>query len=332
MSRGRKLLPAMEFSTAGMSTRSRTFSPRAMIRWASASAVAAPPMSFFMLSMPLSGLMSSPPVSKHTPLPTSVTRGWLASPHVMSSSRGAAAASAARPTAWISGKFLRNRSPPTMALNAAPWRAASLRAASSSCAGPMSFAGVLMRSRASVTASTMMFQFVAIELLRQIEPDVARFGFAIARETVSAERKCQRRQPRVVRLVGEAIDAVRQKLRQAAGKKQVPYGFVRGLDAEQNAAEAIVARQQQMPPGFRLETGAPSQRRAPSASSRVAHRRIGFGRDEPDRNRVGGSGSGENRSHRDWRVRLTASRSFSHTARAPWRPRARSSDRPRRRP
>ena len=35
-------------------------------------------MSFFMSSMPLAGLMSSPPVSKHTPLPTSVTLGSLA--------------------------------------------------------------------------------------------------------------------------------------------------------------------------------------------------------------------------------------------------------------
>ncbi len=47
----------MEFSTAGISTRSRTFSPPAMTMWASASAVAAPPMSFFMLSMPASGLI-----------------------------------------------------------------------------------------------------------------------------------------------------------------------------------------------------------------------------------------------------------------------------------
>ena len=39
-----------------MSTRSRTFSLRAMIMCASASAVAAPPMSFFILSMPAVGL------------------------------------------------------------------------------------------------------------------------------------------------------------------------------------------------------------------------------------------------------------------------------------
>ena len=42
---------------------------------ASASAAAAPPMSFFMISMALAGLMSRPPVSKQMPLPTSVTRG-----------------------------------------------------------------------------------------------------------------------------------------------------------------------------------------------------------------------------------------------------------------
>ena len=46
-----------------------------MIAWPSPSMIAAPAMSFFMLSMPEAGLRSSPPVSKHTPLPTSVTLG-----------------------------------------------------------------------------------------------------------------------------------------------------------------------------------------------------------------------------------------------------------------
>ena len=75
MSRGRKAAPEIEFSTAGIKTRSRKRSLRDMIICASASAVAAPPMSFFMLSMEDSGLMSSPPESKQTPLPMSVTRG-----------------------------------------------------------------------------------------------------------------------------------------------------------------------------------------------------------------------------------------------------------------
>ena len=62
-------------------------------------------MSFFMISMALSGLRSSPPVSKHTPLPTSVIFGLFALPQRSSIRRGARFASAARPTAWISGKF-----------------------------------------------------------------------------------------------------------------------------------------------------------------------------------------------------------------------------------
>ncbi len=60
-----------------------------MIMCASARTLAAPPMSFFMISMPASGLMSSPPVSKHTPLPTSVTFGCFGLPQVKSISRGA---------------------------------------------------------------------------------------------------------------------------------------------------------------------------------------------------------------------------------------------------
>ena len=39
-----------------------------------ANAVAAPPMSFFMLSIVDSDLMSRPPVSKQTPLPTKTSR------------------------------------------------------------------------------------------------------------------------------------------------------------------------------------------------------------------------------------------------------------------
>jgi hypothetical protein len=68
--------------------------------------------------MALSGLMSRPPESKQTPLPTSVTFGAFASPQVRSISRGAPAA--ARPTAWIKGKFFASRSSPMMALTLAP--------------------------------------------------------------------------------------------------------------------------------------------------------------------------------------------------------------------
>ena len=94
-------LPATEFSTQGSSTRSRTLRPARMIAWPSPSMIAAPAMSFFMLSMLAAGFRSSPPVSKHTPLPTSVTLGPFSSPQMMSTSRGARVL--ARPTAWIVG-------------------------------------------------------------------------------------------------------------------------------------------------------------------------------------------------------------------------------------
>jgi hypothetical protein len=117
-SRGRKAAPEIAFSTAGMSTLSRTLSLRSMIMCASASTLAAPPMSFFISNIALSGLMSRPPESKQTPFPTSVTRGRSASPHCSSMSRGAA--TDARPTAWISGKFSASKFSPTMALIFAP--------------------------------------------------------------------------------------------------------------------------------------------------------------------------------------------------------------------
>ena len=54
MSSGRNAEPEMEFSTAGIKTRSDTFSLRSMIMCASASTLAAPPMSFFMISIAVS--------------------------------------------------------------------------------------------------------------------------------------------------------------------------------------------------------------------------------------------------------------------------------------
>ena len=101
---GRKALPPMLFSTAGISRRRRTGKRQRHDHRASASITAAPPMSFFISSMLLDGLMSSPPVSKHTPLPTSVSFGAAGSPQVRSIRRGARAL--ARPTAWTAGIVL----------------------------------------------------------------------------------------------------------------------------------------------------------------------------------------------------------------------------------
>ena len=140
---GRIALPLIAFSTAGTSTRSLTFSSNAMIICASPITVAAPPMSFFINCMPEAGLIFSPPVSKHTPLPTSVSCG-PALPQRISNRRGAR--TEARPTAWIIGK-LSSSALPLVTSALAPKRLASARNAASSSSGPMSEAGVLIRSR-----------------------------------------------------------------------------------------------------------------------------------------------------------------------------------------
>jgi hypothetical protein len=71
----------------------------------------------------------------------------------MSMSRGASAE--ARPTAWISGKFFFSNWSPTTAVALAPNVFARSSAAWASAEGDMSLAGVLMRSRPSVTDSAI---------------------------------------------------------------------------------------------------------------------------------------------------------------------------------
>ena len=101
ISSGRIALPLTAFSTSGNSTRNRTGNPPCMSACASPSMIAAPPMSFFIIFMPEAGFRSSPPESKHTPLPTNVTFGARSSPQRISTRRGWRLL--ARPTAWIVG-------------------------------------------------------------------------------------------------------------------------------------------------------------------------------------------------------------------------------------
>ncbi len=123
-----------------------------MIMCANPNTCALPPISFFIINMPAAPLRSRPPVSKQTPLPTSVTFGSPVRPHFRSMRRGARLD--ARPTAWIAGKFFFSRSSPTMTLQLPLNRRASFLAASASSSGPMSAAGVLIRSRVRKVAST----------------------------------------------------------------------------------------------------------------------------------------------------------------------------------
>ena len=60
-----------------------------------------------------------------------------------------------------------------------------------------------------------------VDAVGRHQPDVRRIGLAIAAEAVAAEREGERGEPRIVRRVGEAIDARRQQARQRAGPEQV---------------------------------------------------------------------------------------------------------------
>ncbi len=124
-----------------------------MIICASPSTVAAPPMSFFISSMPDDGLISSPPVSKQTPLPTSVSVGPAVAPAQVDQPRRAGRGA---PDRMDHRKVLLQqrvahapRSPGPKARAPAPETAAS------SSSGPMSEAGVLIRSRVSASPAAI---------------------------------------------------------------------------------------------------------------------------------------------------------------------------------
>ena len=102
-----------------------------------------------------------------------------------------------------------------------------------------------------------MPKLVAIEALRQFELDLVAVRLAVAREAVGAERDGKRGEPRIVRLVGEPVDAVRQQLREAAGQERVLRVASSPSMPEQHAAEmrfvVALARQRQMAAGLGLE-------------------------------------------------------------------------------
>ena len=171
-------------------------------------------MSFFMISMPVDGFRSSPPVSKQTPLPTSVTLGWAGSPQAEIDqprrarrghadrmnqrkilSRQVVADDAVETGAEALGEFLR---PPRQFL-----RSHVVRRRVDEIAGKR---GGLGHAR----------DIGDVDAVRRHQPDVGRIRLAVAAEAIAAERKGERRKPRVVRRIGEAIDARRQQARQQA--------------------------------------------------------------------------------------------------------------------
>jgi hypothetical protein len=139
------------------------------------------------------------------------------------------------------------------------------------------------------------FEIFAVEALRQIEHDLARLGFVVAREAICAEREGESREPRVVRIVGEAVDAGRQLLRQTAGQEQI-LGVAAILQAEQDAAQATLARQHEILAGLRLETRRIGEV-ARGCAQPLAHVFVGRCRDKPDWDRRRGGAGIEDRLH-----------------------------------
>ena len=77
---------------------------------------------------------------------------------------------------------------------------------------------------------------------------------AIARETVAAERESERRKPRIMRRIGEAIGARPAAGRGARRAEQVLVRIVGGLEGEQDPAEpARGCRQQKMAASLRFK-------------------------------------------------------------------------------
>src|SRR3979490_2619087 len=101
-----------------------------------------------------------------------------------------------------------------MQLKLALKRVARSCAADASCSGPISLAGVLMRSRASAVASAIRVMAATSMPSGGPHPAVKGVGVAIAAEAITAERKRERGETRVVRRIGEAIDTGRQQSRQ----------------------------------------------------------------------------------------------------------------------
>ncbi len=251
---------------------------------ASASAAAAPPMSFFISTMPLDGLMSRPPLSKATPLPTSVTFGASSRPQRMSTRRGGFGRGFAdgvdeRQIAFeeiVAARRFERRAEFLGELSRLAFerrRAEIVGGRVDEVAAERDGAGDRLEPR-------------RVDPVGRDQPrPLGRVG-AVAVEAVEAEQERQRRQLRLVRRVGEAIGARRQSRGEAAGGERIAALGVLLGEAEQRAGEAAVgARQQLQPSRLRLEAAGGGVARRRRADRRL-DRRPAFGGDEPDRNGV----------------------------------------------
>jgi hypothetical protein len=223
-----------------------------MIMSASARAAAAPPMSLRMSSIEAGGLMSRPPVSKATPLPTIVTLGASAAPQAISTSRGGVAA--ARPTAMDHRDVLRQQ---VLAHDARERGAVPVGDAARRRLDPVGSEVVGRRVDEVAAEGDRVGDprgLRGIDALRRHEADALLGLRAVAGEGVAAQEPGQRRERRVRRRVREAVVALGQEADELAGQERVGPLRGRPVEPEGRAEDAAVRiRQQADLPGLALE-------------------------------------------------------------------------------
>ena len=237
--------------------------------------------------------MSRPPESKHTPLPTSDDPGMLPlAPFQLDKPRRPFRRSA---DGMDQRKILRQKIVADRRLDVG----AVARSQRTRRRLELRRTHVVRRRVDQIARQRHRFdgaiEIVAIDALRQFQPDLTPFGLAVEREAVRAEREGERGKPRVMRIVGKPVDAIRQVLRQQPGAEQV-LGFVGGFQAEQHAAESGPTRQQQVAAGLGLEARRIGKG-ADLAFQPLAQLRIARRGDEPDRDRLRCAARHEDRGH-----------------------------------
>ena len=247
---------------------------RAMIAWPRPSMIAAPAhVLLHQFSMPAAGLRSSPPVSKHTPLPTSVTLGASSLAPARSTSRGARRAGAAD---RVDGRVVLceqivaddDRCLRAGCLGEPPAPRPPVRP------GPCRTAGVVMRSRARNIALASRSTRAASAPSGHTS---RRRALAFLRDSAEAHR-CRAPSPATAGSVGrrpgsgvEPVASLRQAFRPAPAS--VHIAAVAVADADQHRAASLAARRPAAAPILPASPAKPSastqSRSAPRAAPRA---------------------------------------------------------------
>ncbi len=258
MSRGRKAEPETEFSTAGISTRSRDFEPA--IHQHMRQRQHAGRAAHVLLHVEHAGrrLEIEPAgVEAHALADQrDLGRIGIAPGHVDQPRRARRRAS----DRMDQRKILVSNSSPMITRTTAPWRPARVARGLFQFRRPH----VVGRRVDQVAGEEHTFDHArevgAIDALRHFECHRFSVGGAVAGEPVTGECERQRCKPCIMRRVGKTIGAGRQRLRQPRGQERV-RGFVAfALDRKQDAGQLpACGRQQEMPSGFRFEAGSGSE-------------------------------------------------------------------------